>query len=160
MYKWTVNWKMIPEEMFLDSRFAAGLLATHLILLGLFAQFRWMRSHGGTLHVVRTFWRSNPTVLQCPHEILFAVFTSNLIGIIAARSLHFQFYSWYYQSLPFLLWQTSAAVPLKLLWLVAIEACWNVFPSTALSSTVLMTFHISLLVLLWFRPSHKFKRAD
>lgn len=41
------------------------------------------------------------------------LFTSNLIGIVFARSLHYQFYSWYAQQLPFLLLRTNYPVPLK-----------------------------------------------
>jgi alpha-1,3-mannosyltransferase len=32
-YIWTVNWKFLPEEIFLDKRFQLGLLALHLICL-------------------------------------------------------------------------------------------------------------------------------
>jgi len=41
------------------------------------------------------------------------LFTSNLIGIIFARSLHYQFYSWYAQQIPFLAWRTRYPWPLK-----------------------------------------------
>lgn len=39
--------------------------------------------------------------------IVLSLFTSNLIGIICARSLHYQFYAWYAQSLPLLLWNVN-----------------------------------------------------
>jgi len=32
------------------------------------------------------------------------MFTGNFIGIVFCRSLHFQFYVWYYHTLPLLLW--------------------------------------------------------
>ena len=40
-YKWTVNWKFVPEDIFLSKQFAMALLATQLILLGVFAYSRW-----------------------------------------------------------------------------------------------------------------------
>lgn len=39
-------------------------------------------------------------------EVLMALFTANLLGICVARSLHYQFYSWYFHSLPYLLFST------------------------------------------------------
>ena len=39
-------------------------------------------------------------------EVLYALFTANLIGIAFARSLHYQFYCWYYHSLAYLLYST------------------------------------------------------
>ena len=34
----------------------------------------------------------------------------NFIGVVFARSLHFQFWAWYAQQLPLLLWQVSPAL--------------------------------------------------
>lgn len=42
-YVWTVNWRVIPEALFLDGRFQMGLLALHLCTLLLFCHFRWLR---------------------------------------------------------------------------------------------------------------------
>lgn len=41
------------------------------------------------------------------------LFTSNLIGILFARSLHYQFYSWYAMQRPFLVWRTRYPVIVK-----------------------------------------------
>lgn len=38
------------------------------------------------------------------------LFTSNLIGITFARSLHYQFFSWYAHQMPFLLWASGYSV--------------------------------------------------
>jgi len=39
-------------------------------------------------------------------EIATVVYTSNLIGILFSRSLHYQFYSWYAQQIPFVVCKT------------------------------------------------------
>ena len=46
-----------------------------------------------------------------PDHILLVLFSGNFIGILCARTLHFQFYSWYFHTLPFLLWQVSNTLP-------------------------------------------------
>ena len=38
-----------------------------------------------------------------PRFVALSMFTCNLIGILCARSLHYQFYSWYYHSIPLIL---------------------------------------------------------
>ena len=40
---WSVNFKFIPEPVFVSKGFAIFLLAAHLILLALFAHYRWCK---------------------------------------------------------------------------------------------------------------------
>lgn len=77
---------------------------------------------------------------------ILPIFLANFIGIICARSLHYQFYVWYFHSLPYLSWFTDFNVSLKLLLLGLIEFAWNTYPSTVLSSSLL---HFSHLILLY-----------
>uniref|UniRef100_A0A182IWR5 dolichyl-P-Man:Man5GlcNAc2-PP-dolichol alpha-1,3-mannosyltransferase n=1 Tax=Anopheles atroparvus TaxID=41427 RepID=A0A182IWR5_ANOAO len=76
---------------------------------------------------------------------LLPIFLSNFIGIVCARSLHYQFYVWYFHSLPYLTWYTEYTNSLKFLLLLLLEFSWNTYPSTALSSLVLHTCHVVLL---------------
>ncbi|KAF7637289.1 hypothetical protein Mgra_00003255 [Meloidogyne graminicola] len=57
---------------------------------------------GGLINLLKRLWFGIRTRLDT-HDILFVLFSSNLIGIIFARSLHYQFYCWYYHSIPYLL---------------------------------------------------------
>ncbi|XP_019545207.2 lethal(2)neighbour of tid protein 2 [Aedes albopictus] len=77
---------------------------------------------------------------------LLPIFLSNFIGIVCARSLHYQFYVWYFHSLPYLTWFTEYSTSLKFLLLLLLEFSWNTYPSTAVSSLILHTCHIILLV--------------
>ena len=87
-------------------------------------------------------------------EVVWIVWTGNFIGIVCARTLHYQFYSWYCHSLPFLLWSTSLRTWQRLAIWLAIEVVWNVYPPTAASSLLLLTCHSALLAALWRRPTH------
>ena len=41
LYKWTVNWRFVPEEIFISKPFAKGLLTIHLVILVIFLLRRW-----------------------------------------------------------------------------------------------------------------------
>lgn len=72
-------------------------------------------------------------------------FLTNLIGLTCARSLHYQFYSWYFHSLLYLVFSTNFRTPMKFLLLGLVEYCWNVYPSTDSSSILLHLCHVVLI---------------
>ncbi|KAG0315028.1 dolichyl-P-Man:Man(5)GlcNAc(2)-PP-dolichol alpha-1,3-mannosyltransferase [Linnemannia gamsii] len=154
-YQWTVNWKFLDEKTFLSHGWAKCLLAGHFVVLFAFVFLRWSRSEGGIFTVIKKGFTASPTVLSIhaqymqPTHVLTLLFTSNFIGIVFARSLHYQFYAWYFMTLPYLLHQTRIPVVLSMLLLGAIEWSWNVFPATAESSGVLVASHLIILVGLW-----------
>ncbi|KAF9961066.1 dolichyl-P-Man:Man(5)GlcNAc(2)-PP-dolichol alpha-1,3-mannosyltransferase [Mortierella alpina] len=160
-YKWTVNWKFLDEKTFLSPGLSKLLLAGHFLVLFAFVFLRWSRSDGGIIPVVLRGLTASKSVLSIhaqymkPNHILTLLFTSNFLGIVFARSLHYQFYSWYSMTLPYLLWQTRLPVVVRVLLLGAVEWSWNVYPATAKSSGVLMASHVVILAGLWVG-----KRAD
>lgn len=82
---------------------------------------------------------------QCIQLLLLPLFLVNFIGVVCARSLHYQFYVWYFHSLPYLSWFTDYHTSFKILILFLIEFCWNQYPSTDFSSILLHVCHLVLL---------------
>ncbi|KAG5677745.1 hypothetical protein PVAND_007476 [Polypedilum vanderplanki] len=82
---------------------------------------------------------------QCVQLAILPIFLINFIGIVCARSLHYQFYVWYFHSLPYLSWFTDYHTSFKILILFLIEFCWNQYPSTVFSSVLLHACHTILL---------------
>jgi alpha-1,3-mannosyltransferase len=73
-----------------------------------------------------------------PRFILTTVLAANTIGMLCARSLHYQFYSWLAWGAPYVLWRSGfGPVWVSALW-AAQEWAWNVFPSTKMSSGVVV----------------------
>lgn len=83
---------------------------------------------------------------KCIQLALLPIFLCNFIGIICARSLHYQFYVWYFHTLPYLCWSTDYSLGLRFLLLGLIEFAWNTYPSTNESSLLLHACHLVLLI--------------
>ncbi|XP_050357167.1 lethal(2)neighbour of Tid protein [Nymphalis io] len=88
------------------------------------------------------------------------MFLVNFIGIVCARSLHYQFYSWYFHTLPYLLWSTNYTIIIRFLILALIEFCWNTYPSTDITSAMLHICHISILYGVCKKMSAELKIAS
>jgi alpha-1,3-mannosyltransferase len=164
-FKWTVNWKFLPEDLFVSKPWALMLLTFHLGSLGFLAVKWWKAS-------VSQRGRANTREWLCwkkctennlhlsPEYILYTMFASNYIGIAFARTLHYQFYSWYFHALPMLHWLASMhSTPSKgipgmccqnIVAIFAVEYSFNVFPATEKSSLVLQLSHAFLLVKIFF----------
>ncbi|NXU07329.1 ALG3 mannosyltransferase, partial [Buphagus erythrorhynchus] len=169
-FKWTVNWRFLPEEVFQNRVFHAALLLAHLAGLGLFALHRWHSSKENILTLLKDPAKRKPASPRltvnnilwqascvCPLNvcawIVFILFSSNFLGVCCSRSLHYQFYVWYFHTLPYLLWCTPTTklghMP-KVLLLGVIELCWNTYPSTVCSSLSLHICHGLILLQLWY----------
>jgi len=147
-YKWTVNWKMFPEDIFLSKYFSMILLLLHLTFLFIFL-IKCISAHkkeyGRFL-----FFASSSNGNITPEYISYVLFVSNFIGIAFSRTLHYQFYSWYFHTIPFLLWSTSMPLFLRLIVFFGIEYAYNVYPATSFSSSTLQLCHFTVFVFLLF----------
>ena len=70
--------------------------------------------------------------------IITTIFASNFIGVAFARTLHYQFYVWYFHTIPYLLWH-AVTIPVYVRYFVflSIEIAFNVYPATWWSSLLL-----------------------
>ncbi|OAA49048.1 Lethal(2)neighbour of Tid protein [Beauveria brongniartii RCEF 3172] len=160
-FEWTVNWRMLGEATFLSRGFALLLLALHAAVLALFLTTRWMRPANKPLLAMVPAWLRCRSALTPDEEIrvsrrvtaefvMTAILSANLIGLLFARSLHYQFYAYLAWSTPFLLWRALPNAALVYpLWLVQ-EWAWNVFPSTSESSTAAVAVMATTVVVLYF----------
>jgi len=139
LYEWTVNFRFLPEEIFVSRWFHVFLLLFHVITLLYCSRYWWQY-----LTVYKKLF--NVGVPHCEQLLVLPLFMSNFIGIMFARSLHYQFYVWYYHTLHYLVWTTGYPVKHRLLLLGLIEMCWNTFPSTVASSGALHLCHFIIFV--------------
>ncbi|XP_022090013.1 dol-P-Man:Man(5)GlcNAc(2)-PP-Dol alpha-1,3-mannosyltransferase-like [Acanthaster planci] len=149
-FKWTVNWRFLSEEFFLNRYFQISLLAMHVVLLALFVIHRWNRRRGGILALLPKP-RKEERFVMGDNYIVSTLFAANFIGVALSRSLHYQFYVWYFHTLPYLLWTTNLPSVIRILILGIIELCWNTYPSTLLSSAALHICHVVILFALWLK---------
>ncbi|EGC33212.1 hypothetical protein DICPUDRAFT_37084 [Dictyostelium purpureum] len=152
LYKWTVNWRFVPEDIFLSKEWALSLLFLHLTFLVLF-YFKWVKQDGGLSNVIKRGNKNQNSSILSTNFILLVLFTGNFIGITFSRSLHYQFYVWYFHTIPFLLWSApNINIFFKILFIVITEYSWNVYPSTSISSGLLVLSNVYLIISLYFSP--------
>jgi len=162
LLKWTVNYKFLDEPNFQSPRLAIALLIMTLSAWLAFGHFRWAKSSGGLFKMVLGSRMFDNRRLSADH-IATCMLESNLIGIVFARSMHYQFYVWYVHALPFLVWRGTLGRRSSLVGvaaIVAIELCFNIFPATPISSLVLQVMNVTLLVSCWSSPPPSIKDKD
>ncbi|KAJ6144502.1 Glycosyltransferase ALG3 [Penicillium chermesinum] len=139
MFKWTVNWRFVGEDVFLSRTFSAGLLLIHIAILALFT-FRWVAPAGSNpiTFLQKTITGHQQTVSLSKRFIMTTLLSSLAIGLLCARSLHYQFFAYLAWASPFLFWQAGIhPVVIYPAWALQ-EWAWNVYPSTNTSSAVVV----------------------
>lgn len=172
LYEWTVNWRFISEEFFLSDFFSNGLLIANasVLIFFIFTRFISPRTTGKPVSRLikdamvgpfsSTINKNNSLIdPKCgPKLVMLILGSTNIIGILFARSLHYQFLSWYCWQLPFMLYMTGWSLLVCIpLWVVH-EWCWNVFPSTPMSSGLLVSILATVLFGVWYNTNEWFPR--
>ena len=146
------------EETFLSREFSTTLLIAHASLLSLFLMTRWTQPSGLSLpSLARTPFQSFPpqakqqmSLLVTPSFVLTTILTAVAIGLLCARSLHYQFYTYVAWTTPFLLWKTGLHPILIYLFWAAQEWAWNVYPSTDRSSSIVVACLVVQVLGVWW----------
>ena len=155
-YKWTVNYAFLEEAVFVGKPLSYSLLLLTVLTFVFFA-VKAIKTNRAIL-VERNFsWFSTSCkgIALSPHFIIMTIFTSNFIGVVFARTLHYQFYCWYFHTLPYLLWCSNLHIILQISCLICIEIAFNVFPATTSSSLLLQGSHFVILAALAYAPYPK-----
>ncbi|KAG7109502.1 hypothetical protein HYQ45_017851 [Verticillium longisporum] len=161
LYKWTVNWRFVGEELFLSQGFSLALLTGHVSVLWLFITTRWLKPAQKPLSAMIPALLKADSPFNPLEEIqvsgfvtvkyiMTTVLTANVIGLLFARSLHYQFYAYLAWATPYLLWRSGIPFPfVYILWGVQ-EWAWNVYPSTDASSSVVVGMLAFTVGSVWF----------
>eukprot|EP00762_Andalucia_godoyi_P007244 ANDGO_08062.mRNA.1 putative Dol-P-Man:Man(5)GlcNAc(2)-PP-Dol alpha-1 len=164
-FKWSVNWAFMHPAAFASSSFALFLLGAHIFMLAIFYYRRFqvtpaknfflpfsafapaaMSMPRSTDGVERRLCSPYHEALRDPRYICAVFFTVNIIGVVCARTLHYQFYAWYVHSIPFLLWVSRGGIWWeKVLTGLLIEVVWNLYPPSPIASAVLLSLHFRIV---------------
>lgn len=163
-FKWTVNWRFVGEDVFLSRSFALALLGLHAAVLATFMATQWFKPARKPLAAIVTPLLQLRSPFSPQEEPLVAsrvtaqyvtttVLSANVMGLLFARSLHYQFYAYLAWATPYLLWRSGAHPILQYALWAFQEWAWNVFPSTPASSGVVVCVMATTVALSWFAAS-------
>lgn len=177
VHQWSVNFAFLTEDQFLSESLSRGLTTLHLLVLVSFGHLRWTEPssmgilgllgfHGERERLItkrmrlREWWRwmvdFKPRQLR-PSHVIHCLFTCNFIGIVAARTMHYQFYLWYFHTLPLLAFTSTLPAPLGLAVLVITEVVFNIYPPQGTAALGLLAGNLALLSGLWKLPRRRTK---
>jgi alpha-1,3-mannosyltransferase len=163
LYKWTVNWRFVDEEVFSSSAFATSLLVVHVSLLLVFLQTRWIKpSSKGLGEFLYKYSRTMDHTLERGYEknvtptfVMDSVLGCMTIGLLCARSLHYQFYAYLGWATPYLLWRSGVHPVLVLANLALQEFAWLQYPSTTVSSITVVVELMVALASVWYGSAYQ-----
>ncbi len=171
--QWSVNFVFLPAAVFSSKALALGLLlctvAALLALRGTACalQRRTATEDSGVVHPGRhnsSVFEGPAVVLPSPdskgkaqvsateqgmvieHHVLLVMAVSNIVGVTLARSIHFQFFVWYWHAV--LLHAVCSRVTGVFwpVWGYFFMRYWEFHPPTVQSSAIVCTCHVLLLL--------------
>jgi alpha-1,3-mannosyltransferase len=164
--RWSVNFACLPEHVFVHPCWAALLLTLHVLALALFGV------RAGVPLWLRCRPSENAESRVNAFRTALLLWSSNLIGMAFARSLHYQFLEWVWWSSPFLAladWMMAVelfrprvdlmAIGWRLVPVLLIELVFNQYPPKCWASVVLHIAHACLLVRVWATVA-RWRRRD
>ncbi|KAF2871735.1 Lethal(2)neighbour of Tid protein [Massariosphaeria phaeospora] len=160
LYKWTVNWRFIDEDTFLSKNFAISLLVIHVGLLIWFTATRWIKPSRRRPREFFSLLKGEPRDQDqmarrvTPNFIMTTILTATAIGLLCARSLHYQFYAYIAWTTPFLLWKAGFHPVVQYALWGAQEWAWNVYPSTPVSSATVVGVLATTVLGAWWGTRH------
>ncbi|KAH3677181.1 hypothetical protein WICMUC_001762 [Wickerhamomyces mucosus] len=167
IHHWSINWKFLTQEQFNSDEFHKLLLGLNIIFLSLLFLTRWAgfkQASKTTIQLIKDGLNINKSTISQNHiintnknteYITQVLITSNFVGILFARSLHYQFLSWYLWSYPILLSTAFGkdvfGLSISTIIFFIHEWCWNVYPSNANSSFILFSLNSFVFISVWLR---------
>ena len=150
-HRWSVNYAFLPVRLFTSRALAMALLSAHVAVLALAAYWLLGRARASQRRrLLHTASGALLTLGWCHH-----------VGILFARTLHYQFLAWNWWLLPFLClsgaparlrprhrWrQLARIVLLRVTPLGIIEVVFQIYPPRPLASAALHLAHLWVLAL-------------
>lgn len=139
-----------------------GLMVLHISLLAIFFGI-WVNPSGSNMvrFLQDTLQGRQKTVPLSKSFTMTVMLSSLAIGLLCARSLHYQFFAYLAWATPFLLWRAGIhPVLIYAIWALQ-EWAWNVFPSTNASSTVVvLSLAVQVFGVLFNGSSEVDKKSD
>ncbi|KAG5490079.1 hypothetical protein JKF63_00198 [Porcisia hertigi] len=173
--RWSVNYQFLDADLFTRPEFGQALLVVTAVSWVLLWRMRWAPRTYLTdteVHLLhpaiadtrrpntspgRSATNEEGTEIDAEQEqamcasTLLTLFESNLVGVIFSRSLHYQFYTWFFYTLPFILASRKCPRLLQVAIMSLIHQGFNSYPPTPRTSMLLQGgFALMFLVLIFF----------
>lgn len=148
MFKWSVNWQMMDEDGFDSSTFHKALLLSQLVGILAVILFRYPSLLRDSLRSLKTPLTKCVPGVSLADTVPFLLVTTNYIGVIFSRSLHYQFLTWYHWTIPILMHYSKIPWFLGPVWYLLHEFCWNSYPPNAQASSLLFLLNTTMLLLI------------
>lgn len=148
LFEWSINWQMIGEDGFESSIFHKSLLASQLVGILCIILFKYPNLLKDAVKSLRHPLSKVTTVVNTTEVVPFILVTTNFVGVLFSRSLHYQFLTWYHWTIPILIHYSRLPWFIGPIWYGLHEYCWNSYPPNARASTLLFALNGALLLLI------------